>query len=546
MTVGILLAAASHQIWSQIEDKQREEAQTHLRTLSLVFAGKVAGASVGLIGTQVERVVAPDLGSLSDLTIVDDVTAFIGGNATVFASEAGGDRYLRRITNVKKENGERAVGTALAADHPAQGAIRAGRAYSGTVTLFGRPFYTLYHPTFDRAGAVNGILYIGIPLERYHADYAATMWTMALVSLAVAVLACLVMIPIAVRMFRPLNEIAARTTRLAEGDLDGPIPSQTRRDEIGAVARALGTLRDTSRRARSLESDQRTASEGERQRRELLDGEVERFRVRVQQSIATFNARTGEMRERAAAMSAVSAEANTAIDGASAGSRETSANVQTVASAAEQLAASIAEIQGRIERAKGEVEGALGEAESMNAQVGDLAASAQRIGDVVGLIRAVAEQTNLLALNATIEAARAGEAGRGFAVVAAEVKELAGQTARATDEIAAQVARVQGATGVAVDAIGRMTSRMGSISATTADISDAVAAQGAATDEISRNVGETAQTSVAIARDLGTVSNAAQRTSEMAATVESAASSVEDVATGLEAEIGRFLKAVAA
>ncbi|WP_236960497.1 methyl-accepting chemotaxis protein [Methylobacterium durans] len=546
MTVGILLAAASHQIWSQIEDKQREEAETHLRTLSLVFAGKVAGASVGLDGSRVERVVAPDLGSLSDLTIVDDVTAFIGGNATVFASEAGSDRYLRRITNVKKENGERAVGTALAADHPAQGAIRAGRAYSGTVTLFGRPFYTLYHPTFDRAGTVNGILYIGIPLERYHADYAATMWTMALLSLAVAVLACLVMIPIAVRMFRPLNEIAARTTRLAEGDLDRPIPSQARRDEIGAVARALGTLRDTSRRARSLESDQRMAGEGERQRRELLDGEVERFRVRVQQSIATFNARTGEMRERAAAMSAVSAEANAAIDGASAGSRETSANVQTVASAAEQLAASIAEIQARIERAKGEVDGALGEAESMNAQVGDLAASAQRIGDVVGLIRAVAEQTNLLALNATIEAARAGEAGRGFAVVAAEVKELAGQTARATDEIAAQVARVQGATGVAVDAIGRMTSRMGCISATTADISGAVAAQGAATDEISRNVGETAQTSVAIARDLGTVSNAAQRTSEMASTVESAASSVEDVATGLEAEIGRFLKAVAA
>ena len=62
-----------------------------------------------------------------------------------------------------------------------------------------------------------------------------------------------------------------------------------------------------------------------------------------------------------------------------------------------------------------------------------LADSAQKIGDVVGLISSIASQTNLLALNATIEAARAGEAGRGFAVVATEVKALAQQTASATE-----------------------------------------------------------------------------------------------------------------
>ena len=134
-------------------------------------------------------------------------------------------------------------------------------------------------------------------------------------------------------------------------------------------------------------------------------------------------------------------------------SSEASANVATAATAATELSASIAEIGHQLTRATEVVRVSVNEAESTNQQIAGLAEAAQKIGDVVKLIRDIAGQTNLLALNATIEAARAGEAGRGFAVVASEVKSLAVQTAKATEEIAAQILAVQGSTTTAVGAI---------------------------------------------------------------------------------------------
>ena len=82
-----------------------------------------------------------------------------GGTATVFVKS--GDEYVRVATNVKKEDGSRAVGTILDPNGPAIAMIKKGEAYYGEATILGKPYLTGYDPIKDASGTVIGIYYVG-------------------------------------------------------------------------------------------------------------------------------------------------------------------------------------------------------------------------------------------------------------------------------------------------------------------------------------------------------------------------------------------------
>jgi methyl-accepting chemotaxis protein-2 (aspartate sensor receptor) len=99
-----------------------------------------------------------------DFSIPDKFTGETGVIATIFAAD--GEEFVRVTTSLKKENGDRAVGTQLDHAHPSYPLLRAGNNYIGLATLFGKQFITQYDPIKDSNGKVIGVLFIGLDISK--------------------------------------------------------------------------------------------------------------------------------------------------------------------------------------------------------------------------------------------------------------------------------------------------------------------------------------------------------------------------------------------
>jgi methyl-accepting chemotaxis protein len=305
----------------------------------------------------------------------------------------------------------------------------------------------------------------------------------------------------------------------------------------------LSTHEDVTEQRRAEE--ERAAIHDQDRRRGVVDAAIASFRPLAERLLGGVGECAIAMRTTATALLGSSDETSNRAESAVQAFNETSANVESAAVAAEELSRSIDEISRQLNHTGSIVSVATEEARATDGEIAGLAAGAQKIGDVVMLIRNIAGQTNLLALNATIEAARAGEAGRGFAVVAQEVKSLAVQTAKATEDIANHILGVQESTTGAVEAIRHITARMQEINQYTTGVAAAVEEQNAATGEISQNVASAAHGTGHVVAVLGEVADAATETRGSAQVVREASETVESAVANLRLEVEDFLAKVA-
>jgi len=459
--------------------------------------------SVDIGGRQVPTLSVAGVPLNLDFSAPDAFTERTGGNATIFA--ASGEDFVRVTTSVKKENGERAVGTALDKASPAYPALRAGRSYVGLTTLFGKQFITQYEPVRDAGGKVIGALYVGVdisadiaalkdriravkvgdtgyfyvlsavpgktygdllvhpgkegenildsksadgrafvkemlekkegtihydwqnpgeaaPREKFAAYSEMKDWNWVIVGgtyrdeitaaatelrnrfilfglAALGVLATLLYLLVRATVTRPLAEVQAVATRIADGDLTAQVAPR-RDDEIG---RLTGAINEIGARLSTVVGQVRDGAE---------------HIATASQEISTGNLDLCSRTEEQAASLATTASS---MDQLTATVRQNADNARQ----ADQLARSASEIAHKGGSTVSQVV----------ARMDSISQSSRKIADIIGVIDGIAFQTNILALNAAVEAARAGEQGRGFAVVASEVRNLAQRSAAAAREI---------------------------------------------------------------------------------------------------------------
>jgi methyl-accepting chemotaxis protein len=480
--IAAVAGATYYQLRQGVLMNAAGDARAASRAMAVLYDLKVDGTTIDIRGGELNGITRDGSAPLPDHDLVDKTAASIGGVATVFQAQDGD--YVRISTNVKKENGQRAVGTKLAADHPARAALTSGKPYYGEAVLFGKTYMTGYFPIRAATGATTGILFTGIPMEVYYGQISDLRTLILAVGFAAMAAVGLLAYTTTGRLIRPLKVLKGSVHAISSGRLDATIPYVAKRNEFGEIARALEVFRDNARAKQAMEADsatQRAMVESERARNDgdkrALDtqidfavdqlaaglarlskgdlsrdidtpfvGRLEQLRtdfngslVRLKQTMTQIRQNTLSIQSSGADMRQSAFDLAKRTEDQAASLEETAAAVEeitvTVRSSADR-ARDVQQVVGKTRTTAGNSAVVVNDAvEAM----GRIETGARQIEQIIEVIDGIAFQTNLLALNAGIEAARAGDAGKGFAVVAHEVRELAQRSSDAAKQIKALI-----------------------------------------------------------------------------------------------------------
>lgn len=291
-----------------------------------------------------------------------------------------------------------------------------------------------------------------IAIETSQREFKSTLDRSIMLTLLVVILVVIATFPVAVKVGRsisgPIAACITRLEKLADGDLQTPMPVVKSKDETAELAKALG---ETVGRLNDMVQDvsHHLGKMGQGDFREnitrtywgdfvaieksikAIHSSLKDTLFQISQSAGTVADSAGEVSNGAQSLSQGATEQAGAV-------RELSATVMSIAENAKQTAKAAEEAGIFVNQAGAQLGISVDYVKELNTAMGKISNSSTEISKIIDTIENIAFQTNILALNAAVEAARAGTAGKGFAVVSDEVRNLASKSdeaAKATKEL---------------------------------------------------------------------------------------------------------------
>jgi Cache 3/Cache 2 fusion domain len=143
----------------QAQDAKVKKAMEVLQSMAGKMGPPKTDGIDTVAGKQVPAIYFGSTKMNNHFDLVDEVVKQAGGTATIFVKS--GDEYVRVATNVKKDDGSRAIGTILDPKGKAIASIQKNEPFYGEVDILGKPYITGYEPIRDQSKNVIGVYYVG-------------------------------------------------------------------------------------------------------------------------------------------------------------------------------------------------------------------------------------------------------------------------------------------------------------------------------------------------------------------------------------------------
>ena len=174
----------------------------------------------------------------NDFALVDRIKEVAGvDTVTIFFGD------LRVSTNVRTEDGLRAVGTRISQD-VFDRVLKLGQDYVGRAYVVNEWFITRYEPLRDHAGQVVGSLYVGARESAFQSLVQGVTGRVGLIALVSIVLAGIIAVPISRFITQPITELAEANRKLTQGDMTVRV-EPFGRGELAVLGRTFNTMVET-------------------------------------------------------------------------------------------------------------------------------------------------------------------------------------------------------------------------------------------------------------------------------------------------------------